>query len=81
MDTITCKARFGLVTVDIAGEPYKIVDIKMRMLKSHELLVAQGFPADYHLSGSEADKIAAIGNSVAPQVMAALVRANFAGAL
>jgi DNA (cytosine-5)-methyltransferase 1 len=76
LGTITCKARFGLVTVQIAGEPYAIADIGLRMLDPHELARAQGFPDSYRMEGSKKDQIAAIGNSVVPQVMAALVRSN-----
>ncbi len=76
LDTATCKARFGLVTVHIDGEPYAIVDIGMRMLEPRELARAQGFPDSYILEGTKADQIAAIGNAVVPQVMAALTREN-----
>ena len=76
IDTITCKHRFGLVTANINGEPWQVVDIGMRMLEPRELARAQGFPDSYVLEGSKADQIAGIGNSVVPQVMAALVRVN-----
>lgn len=79
-DTVTTKARFGLVTVEINGETYAIVDIGMRMLEPRELARAQGFPDSYRFEGSKADQIAAIGNAVVPQVMAALVAANLGGA-
>lgn len=80
LNTITCKHRFGLVTVNIAGEPYAIADIGLRMLEPRELARAQGFPDTYRLEGSKKDQIAAIGNAVVPQVMAALVRANLEAA-
>lgn len=79
MDTATVKARFGLVTIEIQGETYAIVDIGMRMLEPRELARAQGFPDSYRFEGSKADQIAAIGNAVVPQVMAALVAANLGG--
>jgi len=79
MDTATVKARFGLVTVEINGETYAIVDIGMRMLEPRELARAQGFPDSYRFEGSKADQIAAIGNAVVPQVMAALVAVNLGG--
>jgi site-specific DNA-cytosine methylase len=41
-----------------------------------ELARAQGFPDSYVFNGTKTDQIAAIGNSVVPQVMAALTRAN-----
>lgn len=80
LDTATVKARFGLVTVRIGGEDWALYDIGMRMLQPRELARAQGFPDSYILEGSKADQIAGIGNSVVPQVMAALVRANMGGA-
>ena len=45
-----------------------IIDIKMRMLKVAELLKIQGFPAEYILKGTEADKKKFIGNSVVPKM-------------
>lgn len=50
-----------------------ITDIKMRMLKVEELLVIQGFPADYKLVGTKADKTKFIGNSVEPNVVKAWI--------
>jgi DNA (cytosine-5)-methyltransferase 1 len=76
LDTATVKARFGLVTVEIGGEPYALVDIGMRMLEPRELARAQGFPDSFILEGTKADQIARIGNSVCPPVAEALVRAN-----
>lgn len=81
LDTATVKARFGLVTVEIGGENWALYDIGMRMLQPRELARAQGFPDSYILEGSKADQIAGIGNSVVPQVMAALVRANMGGGI
>jgi DNA (cytosine-5)-methyltransferase 1 len=87
LGTATTKERFGLVTVDIEGEPYAIVDIGMRMLSPRELFAAQGFPASYIidpiLEGKPLTKTAQIrmcGNSVCPPMSEALVRANFAAA-
>jgi DNA (cytosine-5)-methyltransferase 1 len=76
LDTATVKARFGLVTVEIGGEPWALVDIGMRMLEPRELARAQGFPDSFILEGTKADQIARIGNSVCPPVAEALVRAN-----
>ena len=76
LGTVTTRDRFALTTVNISGEPWQIVDIGMRMLQPRELASAQGFPADYIFNGSKTDQTAAIGNSVVPQVMAALTRAN-----
>jgi DNA (cytosine-5)-methyltransferase 1 len=69
--------------VMVHGEPYQITDIGMRMLQPRELFSAQGFDASYiidpTLSGKSLNKsaqISAAGNSVCPQVAAAIVRAN-----
>ncbi len=90
--TVTTKDRFGLVTVMIAGEEYVIVDIGMRMLTARELARAQGFPDSYILDPFAdrrmkngtikrsrlpiSSQIRMIGNSVNPDVAAALVAAN-----
>lgn len=73
---IVTKARHGLVTVDIDGTTYALTDIRLRMLRPAELARAQGFPAGYILTGTQAEQIGRIGNSVCPPVAAALVRAN-----
>lgn len=76
--TVTAKHRLGLVTVH--GVEFQIVDIGMRMLEPHELLRAQfgEHAAGYDLSAAKtkAAKVRLIGNSVCPDVAAALVRAN-----
>jgi len=81
MRTVDTSNRFGLVLV--AGKPYQIIDIGMRMLQSHELFAAQGFPDDYIIApdfnGKPLTKTAQIslaGNSVCPQVAEAIVAAN-----
>lgn len=43
---------------------YRIVDIKMRMLKISELKLIMGFPEDYVLIGTQADQKKFIGNAV-----------------
>jgi len=48
---------------------YGIVDIKMRMLRVHELLSIQGFPPGYKLEGTQADQKKFVGNSVVPLVV------------
>lgn len=48
---------------------YGIVDIKMRMLRVHELLRIQGFPIKYKLTGNQTDQKKFIGNSVVPLVV------------
>lgn len=79
MRTVTAKHRLGLVMV--AGVDYQIVDIGMRMLEPDpELLRGQfGKYADgYDLSAArtKAAKTKLIGNSVPPEVVEAIVRAN-----
>jgi len=81
--TITTRDRLALVTVTIKGTPYVIVDIGMRMLTPRELYRAQGFPDNYVIDvGHDGRKftkraqVRMVGNSVSPQPMAALIRAN-----
>jgi DNA (cytosine-5)-methyltransferase 1 len=80
--TLTAKQRLGLVTVH--GVDYQIADIGMRMLEPHELLAAQfgEFSRTYDLSAARTKtaKVRLIGNSVCPDVAAALVRANLSHA-
>lgn len=79
LHTIVGKARFGLVTVQIGGDEYVVVDIGMRMLQPHELLAAQFGPErarSYTLTGTKTQQIARIGNSVCPDVVVALLRAQ-----
>jgi DNA (cytosine-5)-methyltransferase 1 len=49
IDSVTTKDRFALITVHIGGVPYRIYDIRIRMLTERELYNAQGFPADYKI--------------------------------
>ena len=73
-----------ILIIEIAGTPYFIGDIGMRMLKAEELKLAQGFPKDYIIDiepyigkkYSEAKQIARLGNAVCPPVATALIRAN-----
>lgn len=83
LHTITTRDRFGLVTVDVDGEPYVMVDIGMRMLEPAELFACQGFPARYRINVehngkrlTKSDQVRMVGNSVCPDLAAALVRAN-----
>lgn len=66
-----------------SGTTYRITDILMRMLTPRELYTAQGFPSSYIIDhgadGRPLTKTAQVrmcGNSVPPQLVAALVRAN-----
>lgn len=81
--TLTTKDRMGLVTVTLNGEPYYVADIAMRMLTPRELYRAQGFPDDYVIARgadgrifTKTEQVRMVGNSVSPQVAAALVAAN-----
>lgn len=47
LDSVTTKDRFALITVHIKGVPYRIYDIRIRMLTPRELFNAQGFPQAY----------------------------------
>ena len=82
LHTVTSKDRFGLVMVH--GEPYQIVDIGMRMLTPRELFRAQGFPESYIIDPAyngkpltKTSQVRMCGNSVAPPVAAAIIRAQF----
>lgn len=81
--TVTTKDRMGVVTVEVAGEPFVIVDIAMRMLQPRELYRAQGFPTGYVIDQgvdgkplTKTAQVRMVGNSVAPPQAAALVGAN-----
>nr|EKV7789160.1 DNA cytosine methyltransferase [Acinetobacter baumannii] len=83
MDTLTTKDRLALVTVWVKGEPWVIVDIRMRMLFPRELYRGQGFPETYIIDRgldnkplSKKDQVHMCGNSVSPLPMAAIARAN-----
>lgn len=88
LHTVTTKERFAIVYV--YGEQYVIVDIGMRMLVPRELYRAQGFPDTYVIEVlyqkpgakrarrlSNTAQVKMCGNSVNPDVAAALVRAQF----
>lgn len=83
VDTITTRDRMALVTVTIAGTPYVIVDIRLRMLRPHELFRAQGFPAGYVIDRTADGRpitttaaVRMVGNSVSPPPLRALAIAN-----
>ncbi|MCE6003415.1 DNA cytosine methyltransferase [Acinetobacter junii] len=83
LDTLTTKDRLALVTVWIKGEPWVIVDIRIRMLKPRELYKGQGFPDSYIIEYghdgkplTKTDQVHMCGNSVSPLPMAAIAMAN-----
>jgi len=89
MHTVTTKPRHGLVTVEIDGDDYVIVDIGMRMLTPRERFRAQGFPDDHVIDvgiGPDGEPVPltqevqgrCCGNSVCPPLAEALVRSNCA---
>lgn len=86
LSTITTKDRFGLVTVEIGGEPYAISDICLRMLTPEELKRAQGFPDDYIIDRyhdgapvPKSQQVKMIGNSVVPLMAQRIVETNLRG--
>lgn len=83
MPTATTRDRMALVTVWIKGEPWVIVDIRLRMLKPPELYGCQGFPPNYIIDHghdgrvfSKTAQVRMVGNSVSPEPAAALIAAN-----
>lgn len=83
LNAITTRDRMALVTVWIAGDPYVIVDIRLRMLTPPELFACQGFPPNYLIRASrdgrpftKKELTHLVGNSVSPGTMAAFAAAN-----
>jgi DNA (cytosine-5)-methyltransferase 1 len=81
LGTVTTRDRFGLVYVH--GVEHSITDIGMRMLRARELFRAQGFDDSYIIDPvingkplSHDAQVRMVGNSVSPNVAAAIVRAN-----
>jgi DNA (cytosine-5)-methyltransferase 1 len=58
-------------------EDGRVIDIRIRMLKPSELAAAHSFPKDYMLSGSRADQVKQIGNSVPVRTAKAISKAIF----
>jgi DNA (cytosine-5)-methyltransferase 1 len=80
-----------IVTLEIDGATFVVVDIGLRMLTPRELFKAQGFPDDYVIEGVWLDQntqtprwhpfpghvqVSCCGNSVCPDVAAAIVAEN-----
>jgi DNA (cytosine-5)-methyltransferase 1 len=90
LDTVTTRDRFGLVESLVVDQEVpvgpgrlcpliplgdgKFLDIQFRMLKSHELAAAMGFPKGYVFTGNQATVVKQIGNAVPPQTAKALCR-------
>lgn len=83
---VTTKARHGLVTVDVRGEPYVIDDIMIRMLEPEEGARAHGFadgclPDEVTIDGktrrlTKTEKHHLVGNSVPPRMVQLLAERN-----
>ena len=58
-------------------EDGRLLDVRIRMLKPSELAAAHSFPKGYKLSGSRADQVKQIGNSVPVRTAKAIVKAIF----
>lgn len=83
LDTVTTRDRLALVTVQIRGVPYVIVDIGMRMLEPRELYTAQGFGRDYIIDRTADERqlpkhaqVRMVGNSVSPPPLRVIAEAN-----
>ena len=81
--TVTTKDRLALVTVWIAGNPWVIVDIGLRMLTPRELYSCQGFPANYIIERghdgrafTKEAQVRMVGNSVSPLPAEEFIRVN-----
>lgn len=81
LHSLTARARFGIVYV--YGEPYKVVDIGMRMLTPEEQFAAHSAPEDYEINfGADGRALAKTtktklaGNSVPKKMAEAVIGAN-----
>jgi DNA (cytosine-5)-methyltransferase 1 len=84
--TVTTKDHFALLEPFICagGDSHGLVDaygldIRFRMLKSHELKRAQGFPDDYVITGNITERTKQIGNAVPVNTAKALALAAMGG--
>lgn len=82
-EALSDAQRLQMVTVWVNGEPFVVVDIRLRMLLPRELYNAQDFPSDYVIDrtadGKVLSKTAQVrmcGNSVSPLPMRLLVACN-----
>lgn len=71
--TITTKDRFALVLPVVNG---RALDIRLRMLKPHELARAMSFGDDYKFAGNQGDQVKQIGNAWGCSVGEALCEAQ-----
>lgn len=71
LGTVTSRDRFALVVPELW--PWGL-DVRYRMLQPRELKQAQGFPADYEISGNKTDRTSQIGNAVPVNLAKALCK-------
>lgn len=83
MTTVTTKDRMALVTVQLDGTPFVLVDIGLRMLTPRELFRAQDFPDSYIIDHghdgrqfSKAAQVRMCGNSVDPLAAVGFLKLN-----
>lgn len=72
LHTVTAKDRYALVTTEHGTYA---LDIRLRMLRPHELAAAMSFPNDYRLTGKMEDQVKQIGNAVPVRTAQALCSA------
>lgn len=68
--TVTTRDRFALVLPTVNG---KSLDIKLRMLKPHELARAMSFGDDYQFAGNQGERVKQIGNAIPCRLGQALI--------
>ncbi len=88
LHTLSTRARFGVVTTSIAGEPYVVTDITMRMLEPHEAAAAHELrlPREITIGGvrrrlTKTDAMRLVGNSVPKRMAMLIAQANHVHAL
>lgn len=81
LGTVDTRDRYGLVTVEIDGEEYVLVDIRMRMLNPRELFRATGFDEEYVIDPlfegkplTKTAQIRMVGNAVPPDLAEQVTR-------
>ena len=88
LHTLSTKARFGVVTVTVHGQPYAVSDIGMRMLEPHEAAAAHELtlPKSITVGGksrplTKTEAMRLVGNSVPKRMARLLAQANAANTL
>lgn len=76
MPTITTKDRIALVMPTVNG---RALDVRLRMLKPHELARAMSFGDDYQFAGNQGEQVKQIGNAWACKLGEALIHALIEG--